>query len=147
MKFLFEKIKEDMVIRPHYFYDQPSIVYNAFKYQLYDNKILKSLVVNNDSNIYSDKVIHHFPGGPGVYGHKIERMSIFLNSMKDFTINNNINKAKEYINHHLLPIIYECGESLEGNIFMLHHTTNYTNVFLDKTKNMLLNKYKISFIR
>jgi lipopolysaccharide biosynthesis glycosyltransferase len=81
---LFMIIREDMNNRPQYFscFDQPYIVYNAFKYNLFNNKILKSLVVNNDMNIHSDKVIHHFPGGPGVYQHKIENMDIFLNNLK-----------------------------------------------------------------
>jgi predicted O-methyltransferase YrrM len=140
---LFNKINEDMVNRSHFFHDQPFIVYNAFKYNLYNNKILKSLVVNNDSNIYSNKVIHHFPGGPGGYQHKIVAMNIFLNNIKDFIINNNIIKAKTYIDINLLPIIHNCGEKLEGNIFMIHHTTKYTDVFLNKTKNisnLVLNK-------
>jgi predicted O-methyltransferase YrrM len=145
IKNLFYNIKKDIINRPYNFscYDQPYIIYNAFKYNLYNNKILKSLVANRDKNIYSDKVIHHFPGDPGVYQHKIYNMTIFLNSIKDFTINNNINKAKAYIDVNLLPIIHECGELLEGNIFMLHHTTNYTNTFLNKSKNisnMVLNK-------
>jgi len=142
---LFDKINKDIVKRTYKFscYDQPYIVYNAFKYNLYNNKILKQLVVNNNHNIHSDKVIHHFPGGPGVYQHKIKSMNIFLNNLKDFTINDNINKAKSFINAHLIPIIHNCKELLEGNIFMLHHTTNYTNVFLNKTKNisnLVLNK-------
>jgi predicted O-methyltransferase YrrM len=145
IKDLFNNINNDMINRPYHFscYDQPYIVYNAFKYNLYNNKILKSLVVNGDKNIHSDKVIHHFPGGPGVYEHKLSVMSIFLNNIKEFTINNNINKAKEYINDNLLPIINNCGELLEGNIFMIHHTTKYTNVFLNKSKNIsniVLNK-------
>ena len=145
IKDLFNKIKEDIIERVYHFscIDQPYIVYNAFKYNLYNNKILKSLVVNNDYNIHSDKVIHHFPGGPGIYQYKIDVMTIFLNSIKDFTINNNINKAQEYINNNLLPIIKNCGELLEGNIFMLHHTTDYTDVFLNKAKNisnLVLNK-------
>jgi predicted O-methyltransferase YrrM len=145
IKNLFQKIIEDMCNRPNYpnFYDQPYIVYNAFKYNLYNNKLLNSLVVNNEYNIHSDKVIYHFPGGVGVYDHKIEKMTTFLNSIKDFTIANNIQKTKEYINEHLLPIIYNCGEALEGNIFMLHHTTNYTDLFLNKSKNisnLVLNK-------
>jgi len=145
IKDLFNKINEDIMNRSYEtsFYDQPYIIYNAFKYDLYNNKILKSLAVNCDNNIHSDKVIHHFPGGPGVYDHKICSMTTFLNDIKDFTINNNINKAKEYIDLHLLPIIHNCGELLEGNIFMLHHTTNYTYTFLNKTKNisnMVLNK-------
>ena len=92
--------------------------------------------MNNDNNIHSDKVVHHFSGGPGVYAHKIYDMTIFLNNIKDFTINNNINKTKAYIDSNLLPIIHNCGELLEGNIFMMHHTTNYTDVFLNKTKNI-----------
>jgi lipopolysaccharide biosynthesis glycosyltransferase len=145
IKYLFNKINEDIIIRPYYFecYDQPYIVYNAFKYNLYNNKILKSLAVNNDNNIDSDKVIHHFPGGPGAYQHKIINMTNFLNNIKDFTINNNINKTKAYIDTNLLPIIYNCGELLEGNIFTIHHTTVYTDVFLNKSKNisnLVLNK-------
>ena len=140
---LFNKINEDIINRPHKFHAQPHIVYNAFKYNLYNNKVLNSLVVNNDTNIHSDKVIHHFPGGPGVYQHKIDNMTIFLNDIKDFTINTNINKTKAYIDTNLLPIIHNCEELLEGNIFMIHHTTNYTDVFLNKSKNisnLVLNK-------
>jgi predicted O-methyltransferase YrrM len=143
IKDLFQKINVDIKRPGKFFYDQPFIVYNAFKYNLYNNKILKSFAVNIDFNIHSNKVIHHFPGGPGNYGHKIRNMSIFLNNIKDFTINNNINNTKSYINANLLPIIHKCGELLEGNIFMLHHTTNYTNIFLNKVKNisnMVLNK-------
>ena len=145
IKDLFSKINEDIIKRPYKFVccDQPYIVYNAFKYNLYNNKVLKSVVVNNDHNIHSDKVIHHFPGGPGVYQNKIVYMTEFLKSIKDFTINNNINKTKAYIDTNLLQIIRNCGEQHEGNIFMLHHTTNYTNVFLNKTKNisnLVLNK-------
>jgi len=82
IKDLFLKINEDILKRHHVFHDQPHIVYNAFKYNLYNNKILKALAVNNDDNIYSDKVIHHFPGCPGVYEKKIETMTIFLNNIK-----------------------------------------------------------------
>lgn len=64
------------------FYDQPYIVYNAFKYNLYDNNIIQKVAVNNDININSDKVIHHFPGGPGIYEHKIYYMTIFLDKLK-----------------------------------------------------------------
>ena len=145
IKDLFNKINEDIMKRPHSFscFDQPYIVYNAFKYNLYNNKNLKSLVVNNDVNIHSDKVIHHFPGGPGIYHHKIDAMTIFLNSIKDFTITNNINETKAYIDRNLLPIVRHCGEKHEGNIFMTHHTTSYTSTFINKAKNisnLVLNK-------
>jgi lipopolysaccharide biosynthesis glycosyltransferase len=80
IKDLFNKICEDMIKRPYFFscYDQPYIVYNAFKYNLFNNKDLKSITVNNDFNIYSDKVIHHFPGGPGIYDHKIVNIPVLI---------------------------------------------------------------------
>lgn len=94
IKDLFNKINEDIMNRPYIFncYDQPYIVYNAFKYNLYNNKILKTLVVNHDINIHSDKVIHHFSGGPGIYGHKIDSMSIFLKNIKEYTLKLFINR-------------------------------------------------------
>ena len=146
IKTLFSKIKEDTINVPRVsksLYDQPYIVYNAFKYGLYNNKILKELIVNNNKDINSKFIIHHFPGGPGVYGHKLLSMSQFLNNLKDSTINGNIDRAKKYICDNLVPIIKDCGEKLEGNIFMQHHTTNWNQLYVNKQKNvsnLLLNK-------
>ena len=38
MKYLFNKINEDIINRPFYFscYDQPYIIYNAFKNKMYN---------------------------------------------------------------------------------------------------------------
>ena len=148
IKDLFIKINEDTIKRHYYFYyyvcyEQPYIVYNALKYNLYNNTILKFLAVSSGFNIHSNKVLHHFPRGHGIHQNNIDSMTTFLNDIKDNTINNNINTAKAYIDINLLPIIYNCGELLEGNIFMLHNTLNYTDVYLNKTKNisnMVLNK-------
>ncbi len=84
IRFLFDRIREDIIRRPYFFncYDQPYIIYNAFKYNLFNNKILKALVENNNYNVLSDKVIHHFPGGPGNYPHKIQKMTDFLNRLQ-----------------------------------------------------------------
>jgi hypothetical protein len=143
MKFLFNKINEDISNRHHFFHDQPYIIYNAFKYSLFNNKVLNYLVVNNDNNIHSNKIIHHFPGGPGIYDHKLITMNNFLNSIKDFTVSTNINNAKTYIIQNLLPIIHNCNELLEGNIFMIHNTTEFTDEYINRSKNIssiLLNK-------
>lgn len=51
----------------------------------YNNTILKSLAVNNDNNIYSDNVIHHFSN---VNQDKAVVMTNFLNSIKEITYNN-----------------------------------------------------------
>ena len=58
-KDLFNKIIHDIICRPYNFtcFDQPYIVYNAFKYKLYNNKILKSFAVNNDNNMFCH-IIH-----------------------------------------------------------------------------------------
>ena len=47
-------------------------------------------------------------------------------------------KTKDFINEHLLPIINSTNEKLEGNIFMLHEQTEYTNLFFDKQINFIL---------
>jgi precorrin-6B methylase 2 len=145
IKNFFNNINEDIVKRPYQFdsYEQPYIVYNAFKYNLYNNKILKYFVINNDSNINSTNIIHHFSREYKSCQDKINVMSNFFNNIKDFTIINNINKTKSYIDKFLMPIIKEIGELLEGNIFMFHNTSTYTDEFLNKTKNitnLILNK-------
>lgn len=47
-----------------------------------------------------------------------------------------INKCKQYINDKLLPVIESMDEVLEGNIFMVHGTLSYTNLFESKVKNI-----------
>ena len=81
---LFDRIREDIHERPFYLscHDQPYIVYNAFKYRLFDNKTLKALAVNNNFDIDGDKVIHHFPGHPGVHQQKALYMTNFLIALK-----------------------------------------------------------------
>jgi lipopolysaccharide biosynthesis glycosyltransferase len=90
---LFNKINEDIINRGELVaFDQPFIIYNAFKYNLYNNKKLFSLVHNvwishqdqllNPNWLGSGRIIHHFPGGPGCYGHKIDNMTFFLNNKK-----------------------------------------------------------------
>lgn len=62
----------------------------------------------------------------------------FINLETKENIEKNIKKTKEFINEYLLPIINSTGEKLEGNIFMLHETTSYTNIFFDKQVNFIL---------
>lgn len=105
-------------------------VYTDFKYNLNtDKKIDSFVVVNNPDN--------------NIIQLKLDRMRQFLNSIKDFTIDNNLNKTKTYINEFLMPVIYNCGETLEGNIFMFDSTLVYADIFVNKTKNisnLVLNK-------
>ena len=107
IKFLFSKIKEDILLRPYNFtcIEQPYIIYNAFKYELFDNKILNQYAINNDFNINSNKIIHHFPGQPGIYSHKLIYMKEFMDKLKLQKLNleqvihmNVLNKFHFYIN-------------------------------------------------
>jgi lipopolysaccharide biosynthesis glycosyltransferase len=61
--------------------DQPFIVYNAISQHKYDNQLLKTYVENNPSTVNSIKIIYHFPGGPGNYSSKFNKMSAFWNKM------------------------------------------------------------------
>jgi hypothetical protein len=95
IKEMFIKISEDIKINE----------------RLYNNNILKSFIVINDKNIYSDKIIHQFLGS---YEHKIYTMNRFLNSLKTkyfkipkILFQTNKIKHKEYIltiiNNNLSP--------------------------------------------
>jgi lipopolysaccharide biosynthesis glycosyltransferase len=84
MNQLFTITRADCKKRQFRFYchDQPYIIYNAFKYKLYDNQALKDFVVNNDHDFCSNKIIHHFPGDPGAHKHKLKFMFAFLSGLK-----------------------------------------------------------------
>ena len=56
---------------------------------------------------------------------------------RDTIINNLIEKTKEFILQELIPIIQKSGEPLEGNLFMEHHHTTFTNNFSNKQKNLV----------
>ncbi len=138
IKNLFVNIKEDIIRRPYNFtcFDQPYFIYNAFKYGLYDNKILKSYTANHNYDGFNDIIVHHFPGAAGYPFDKLKIMDGFLYYLKGFVIEQNINITKNYIINNLLPIIYNCNEPLEGNIFMLNRTTDFTDMYINKVKNL-----------
>jgi len=85
IKQLFTIIQADFKKRPFHFYchDQPYIIYNAFKYGLYDNQVLNEVVVNNDHDFCSNKIVHHFPGDPGIHKDKLKFMFAFLSGLKN----------------------------------------------------------------
>ena len=144
IKALFTTVKQHFILNNNRgFNDQPYIVYNAFKYNLINNKKMKSCVSINDHNIHTNKTIIHFCGNPGIHQQKMVKMTTFLTSIKDFTILTHISRSKKFIDELLIPIVKNIGEPLEGNIFMTHHTLTYTNAFENKVKNisnLVLNK-------
>lgn len=145
IKIFFDIVREDILKRPYYFdcYDQPYIVYNAFIQNIYNNQSLKPYAVNNNFDIDSEYIIHHFPGIPGYHNKKLEKMTNFMIELKEKYIINSIEKTKYYIFNTLMPIISQCNELIEGNIFMEHHTNKISDKFILKVKNIcnvLLNK-------
>jgi len=88
IKMLFDKTSEHILNSPYKFgnHDQPYIIYNAFKYNLYNNKILSETCINNNLDVTNDKSIHHFPGGPGVYENKLYNMGVFMYNLKLHTL-------------------------------------------------------------
>jgi hypothetical protein len=66
--------------------DQPFIVYNAITENKYDNQVLKKYVENNPSKVSFEKIIYHFPGGPGAYYSKISKMTHFWKKMHKVNI-------------------------------------------------------------
>ena len=163
---LFDIINQDIINRPYNFacYDQPYIVYNAFKYNLFNNKILKSFAINNDTTIDSDKIIHHFPGGPGVYEHKMIIMNDFLNKINKVENNevyiiqvgshigntsndflfNNINPKYKYIMiepvSHLFEKLQENYKSY-SNITCLNIAISNYNGYIELYTPSLLNNF------
>jgi hypothetical protein len=59
--------------------EQPFIIFNAFKYNVYDNEFFTGKVVNNPTR-RSGQTVSHFCGGPGHYESKNTKMSHFLQS-------------------------------------------------------------------
>lgn len=139
LRHLFQTIKNDIRNRPREFvcHDQPYIVYHAFRTGLYNHQAIKCLAVNNDLNIHSDKAIHHFPGNTGVYYNKSIEMIQFLSQLKHQTVQQTLDAVKNYINSHLLPILHQLNEPLEGNVLMEHQTTNYYPPYENKAKNII----------
>ncbi len=145
IKSLFNIINLDILNRPKKFscYDQPYIVYNSIKHDMYDNQLIKPYCVNNciDNNL--KYIIHHFPGIPGYYSNKYKQMKFFINKIKDNIIINNISNTIEYIKNKLLTTLFKTNELIESNIFMENNKNVFTNKYILKIKNIsniLLNK-------
>jgi lipopolysaccharide biosynthesis glycosyltransferase len=70
--------------------EQPFLVYNSFVQEKYDNQFMKDYLENNPSGLTHTKIIYHFPGNPGSYNSKIDKMTRFWNII-------NKNSSSDYI--------------------------------------------------
>jgi hypothetical protein len=62
--------------------DQPFLVYNSFIQDKYDNQFMKKYVENNPNIVKNEKIIYHFPGGPGHFPSKYTKMTLFWEIIK-----------------------------------------------------------------
>jgi lipopolysaccharide biosynthesis glycosyltransferase len=70
--------------------DQPFLVYNSFIQKKYDNKMMITYVENNPTTLQRQRIIYHFPGGPGNYDGKYPKMCNFLNKINTSVYNDTI---------------------------------------------------------
>jgi lipopolysaccharide biosynthesis glycosyltransferase len=101
-------------------FDQPFIVYHAFKNNLYDNQKLINLVIDNPKK-FNGETISHFPGGVGHYESKIVKMNNFMNNvmfnvknkevMSEIILNKFINKKYKWKNSSITFL--ENGKAIE----------------------------------
>lgn len=99
---LFDEIKKDMSIRKNLYYDQPFFVYNAFKFNIFDNQLLKPYAINVERNSNCDNYsICHFYGGLGISDFKLTFMKNFLGKLK-YQDKINKNKMINYQNDNLI---------------------------------------------
>ena len=80
---LFRHIHHHMEETPSHFVDQAHIVYNAFKYSMYNNKVLNDLIGDmEDIKAKRQKVLYHFHGDLGSPEKKLHLMHTFLQDIK-----------------------------------------------------------------
>ena len=74
------------------FGDQPFIIYNSIKKNLYNNNSFKNIIINNPNSYdpnrpidfpekYIDQSICHFCGGVGDFDYKFSKMNLFMNNL------------------------------------------------------------------
>ena len=91
--------------------EQPFLVYNSFAIDKYDNQFMKRYSENNPDLLSNEKIIYHFPGGPGDYSNKSAKMIKFWEKMQKYPLIFDTRKEmiKYYSNKISNPKILEIG--------------------------------------
>lgn len=124
--------------------DQPFIVYNAISSNRYDNQLLKTYVENNPGSISEQKVVYHFPGTPGWYSSKLEKMADFMEKMRTHTSKLKICQyGRDGFGHQLEGMLRIISLDLNGKAdFVYDYRTDFTfehsNFNKDELSNYLL---------
>jgi hypothetical protein len=78
-----EHIHSDCIVKRKFVpsaLEQPYLIYHAYTQNKYDTDLLKDYVVNN-AEAPENKIIYHFPGGPGGFVHKYTKMLEFIKKL------------------------------------------------------------------
>jgi O-methyltransferase len=150
MKLLFDTINSHII---DYIYtkhnaipqclDQPFIVYHAITQNKYDNQLLKNYVENNPSTVSLEKIIYHFPGGPGVYDSKISKMTFFWTKMECFMVDTILQNHLTLVSKERLENVFkqcrkyrnkgysfvECGVAKGGCLAMMKYASGNNKIF------------------
>lgn len=112
--------------------DQPYLVYNSVIQDKYDNQFMKDYLENNPSEINDKIIIYHFPGGPGCYSSKIDKMTKFwekINNIDLHIFETRNEMFKYYCNNISNPKILEIGV-FKGE-FLDYIVKNCNNGFIE----------------
>lgn len=142
---LFNDIINDMNTRSevlNIYYDQPYLNYHAVINNIINDNKLKNLSQNmnnimlNNYSLSVNKSILHFYLSIDKINDKYAIMNDYLNYKKNNYINNKIDNTKLIIQKHLMPIVENTNEKLEGSIFNLHESNEITIKFNEKQQNI-----------
>ena len=78
-----EHIHKDCIVQKKFVpsaLEQPYLIYHAYTQNKYDTELLKEYVVNNAESP-QNKIIYHFPGGPGGFVNKYTKMLEFIKKL------------------------------------------------------------------
>jgi len=89
--------------------DQPFLVYQSFIQNKYDNQMMKTYLENNPKDVNLEKIIYHFPGGPGDYESKYDKMMSFFNKISIRIFEDRKVMLKYYCNLLTRPKLLEIG--------------------------------------
>ena len=122
-------------------FDQPFIIYRAIKKNLYNNKDLINLAINNPNN-YNGETICHFPSTPGHFESHFVKMTNFMNN-----IIFNLNKNSNEIIPEIIPNDF-INKVLKKNINIYDDIWTCSNEFREDIKHFFKDNsnYKIAEI-
>lgn len=121
--------------------DQPFLVFNSFIQGKYNNQFMKKYLENNPSVVNNEKIIYHFPGGPGNYHSKFSKMTAFWDKMCYDIYNHIISNGFSMVSKERLLNLYkqcekfrgtncsfvECGVAKGGCLALMAHVAGENN--------------------